>query len=75
MYNELEMNMDYQVMIVEVSGVTFGPGVFRTLSINSQTSQPNITCTQPATGESNSCNLQLLAISIPSGKSVHGVGL
>lgn len=41
MYDELEA-----VTIVEVNGLTFGPGVSRTLVINSHSST-----TQPATGE------------------------
>jgi hypothetical protein len=46
-YNRLEADMDYQVVIVKSSGVTFGPGVFRRLIINSQTSGTGIV--QPAT--------------------------
>jgi hypothetical protein len=57
-YNELETDMDYVGMIVEVSGVIFEPGVFRTLTINSQTSGPGIV--QPATGESGSSVLEFL---------------
>lgn len=38
--------MGYHVTIVEVNGLTFGPGVFRTLVINSQSG-----ITQPAIGE------------------------
>ena len=34
-YNEVEADMDFQVMIVEVNGLTFAPGVSRTLTINS----------------------------------------
>jgi hypothetical protein len=35
MYDEFEDDMNYEVMIVEVNGLTFGPGISRILTVNS----------------------------------------